>query len=174
MLLSVLVAGIAVFIGIIFFHAGYSKFRHPADYVDIMAAYLGRPVMIGAVTATGIVEMAMAALVVVPNTRSIGALACSVLLISYGLFMWRQIQAGRRDLRCGCSGPAAETRIGPELVVRNLLLAFPLLGLAFLNPEIMSWAAVFLGLAFGLFLLMIYLSSDQVIANRQRLPGWSA
>ena len=55
--------------------------------------------MIGAVTATGIVEMAMAALVIAPNTRSIGALACSILLITYALFMWRQIQAGRRELR---------------------------------------------------------------------------
>lgn len=173
MLLSVLVAGFSVFVGIIFFHAGYSKLRHPGDYLDIMAAYLGRPVMTGAVKAAGVVEVAMAALVIVPNTRSIGALGCSFLLIVYALFMWRQIQAGRRDLRCGCSGPAAETRIGPELVVRNLVVALPLLGLAFLNPEMMSWAAVFLALAFGVFSLMIYLSSDQVIANQQRLLGWS-
>ena len=87
--------------------------------------------------------------------------------------MWRQIQVGRKDLRCGCSGPAAETRIGPELVLRNLLVAAPLLGVASLSPSLNSWVGISLGTALGLFLVLIYLSTDQIIANRQRLVGWS-
>lgn len=173
MLVSVVTGAIAVFACVIFFHAGYSKFRHSIDYIDIMAAYLGRPVKSWTVTAVGTTEMALALLLLVPATSAMAALGCSFLLVMYAGFMWRQIQAGRKDLRCGCSGPAAETRIGPELVVRNLLVAAPLLGVASLSPSLNSWAFISLGSAFGLFLVLIYLSTDQIIANRQRLAGWS-
>ena len=164
---------IAVFACLIFFHAGFSKFRHAADYIDIMAAYLGRPVKGWTVTAVGTSEMVLALLLLVPATASIAAMCCSFLLIMYAGFMWRQIRAGRKDLRCGCSGPAAEARIAPELVLRNLLVAVPLLGVASLSPSFNSWVVVSLGTALGLFLVLIYLSTDQIIVNRQRLVGWS-
>ncbi|MDG0992865.1 MAG: MauE/DoxX family redox-associated membrane protein [Luminiphilus sp.] len=173
MLVSVVMGAIAVFACVIFFHAGYSKCRHSADYIDIMAVYLGRPVKGWAVTAVGTTEMALALLLLVPATGPIAALCCSFLLVMYAGFMWRQIQVGRKDLRCGCSGPAAETRIGPELVLRNLLVAAPLLGMASLSPSLNSWVGISLGIALGLFLVLIYLSTDQIIANRQRLVGWS-
>ena len=173
MLVSVVTGAIAVFTCAIFFHAGYSKFRHSADYIDIMAAYLGRPVKGWTVTAVGTAEMALALLLLVPATGSIAALCCSFLLVIYAGFMWRQIQLGRKDLRCGCSGPAAETRIGPELVLRNLLVAVPLVVVASLSPSLSSWIGISLGTALGLFLVLIYLSADQIIANRQRLVGWS-
>ena len=173
MLVSVVTGAIAVFACVIFFHAGYSKFRHSIDYIDIMAAYLGRPVKSWTVTAVGTTEMALALLLLIPATSAMAALGCSFLLVMYAGFMWRQIQTGRKDLRCGCSGPAAETRIGPELVVRNLLVAAPLLGVASLSPSLNSWAVISLGSALGLFLVLIYLSTDQIIANRQRLAGWS-
>ena len=173
MLVSVVTGAIAVFTCAIFFHAGYSKFRHSADYIDIMAAYLGRPVKGWTVTAVGTAEMALALLLLVPATGSIAALCCSFLLVIYAGFMWRQIQVGRKDLRCGCSGPAAETRIGPELVLRNLLVAVPLVVVASLSPSLSSWIGISLGTALGLFLVLIYLSADQIIANRQRLVGWS-
>ena len=173
MLVSVVTGAIAVFTCAIFFHAGYSKFRHSADYIDIMAAYLGRPVKAWTVTAVGTAEMALALLLLVPATGSIAALCCSFLLVMYARFMWRQIQVGRKDLRCGCSGPAAETRIGPELVLRNLLVAVPLVVVASLSPSLSSWIGISLGTALGLFLVLIYLSADQIIANRQRLVGWS-
>ena len=173
MLLSVLVTGITIFVGIIFFHAGYSKVRHSTEYVDIMAAYLGRPVNVSAVTVAGVAEMALAVMVLVPGMRSIGALGCSLLLMLYAVLMWRQIQAGRRDMHCGCSGPAAETRIGPELILRNVLVAFPLLAAAFIKTAFIPWVGMTLGLVLGFFLVLIYLSTDQIIANRQRLIGWS-
>ncbi len=173
MLLAVVTGAIALFAGLIFFHAGYSKFRHSADYIDIMAAYLGRPVKRWTVTTVGTTEMVLALALLVPATRSIAALGCSFLLVMYAGFMWRQIQLGRKDLRCGCSGPAAETRIGPELVLRNLLVAAPLLGVAAQPPSLNSMVIISLGTALGLFLVLIYLSTDQIIANRQRLVGWS-
>ena len=174
MLLSALVSGVTIFAGIIFFHAGYSKIRHSAEYVDIMATYLGRPIRGAAVTAAGVCEMALAVMVLVPGVRWIGALGCSLLLTVYAVLMWRQIQAGRRDMRCGCSGPAAETRIGPELIFRNAVIAIPLFAVAFSQASLIPWVGMTLGLGFSFFLVLIYLSTDQIIANRQRLIGWSA
>jgi hypothetical protein len=42
-----------------------------------------------------------------------------------------------------------------------------------LSPSFNSWVVVSLGTALGLFLVLIYLSTDQIIVNRQRLVGWS-
>ena len=94
------------------------------------------------------------------------------MLLAYALVMWRQTRLGRRDLRCGCSGPAAETRVSSELVVRNVVVAVPVLSLALAAPLQASWALALMGMAWGLVLLLLYVATDQIIANRQRMAGW--
>lgn len=171
---AVFVAGIAVFSAVVFGHAGYAKLRGPDDYRTIMATYLGRPVGERLVQAVGLVEMASGLMILVPMTRVWGSLGCGVLLLTYGAMMWRQTQLGRRDLRCGCSGPAADTRVSSELVARNVVVAVPVLSLALAAPLEASWPLALLGFAVGVFLLFAYLATDQIIANRQRVSGWAS
>ena len=174
MVSSVFTVGIAIFTSVIFAHAGYAKLRGPTAYRDIMTTHLGRPVGPWLIVLVGLFEVASALMVLMPVTRQAGAMSCGVLLLFYGLLMWRQVQLGRRDLRCGCSGPAADTRVSGELVARNTVIAIPVLSLAVAGPIELSGPLALLGMGLGGFLLALYLAADQIIANRQRLSGWSS
>jgi len=78
-----------------------------------------------------------------------------------------QLRWGEANLRCGCSGPASDTRIGSELVLRNLLLAGAAL---WASSTAIAREANGLGLAVGLALviLVVYAALDQWVQNRQR------
>lgn len=169
---AVFIAGIAVFTAVIFAHAGFSKLRNPGDYRDIMATYLNRPIAPWMVLWVGAVELVLGLMVLMPAARVWAALGCGALLLAYALVMWRQTRLGRRDLRCGCSGPAAETRVSSELVARNVVVAVPVLSLALAAPLQASWVLALMGMAWGLVLLLLYVATDQIIANRQRMAGW--
>ena len=169
---AVFIAGITVFTAVIFGQAGFSKLRNPRDYRDIMATYLNCPIAPWMVLSVGAFELVLGLAVMIPATRVWAALGCGALLLAYALFMWRQTRLGRRDLRCGCSGPAAETRVSSELVVRNVVVAVPVLSLALAAPLQASWALAVMGMAWGLGLLLLYVATDQIIANRQRMAGW--
>ena len=59
-------------------------------------------------------------------------------------------------------------------MARNTVIAIPVLSLAVAGPIELSGPLALLGMALGGFLLVLYLAADQIIANRQRLSGWSS
>ena len=67
----------------------------------------------------GIVEVTVALALVIPSTRSIAAMLAFVILISYLLLMAYQIVQGKKNLDCGCMGPAGQTNISGSLLLRN-------------------------------------------------------
>ena len=50
------------------------------------------------------------------------ALIAAMLLTTYTAAIAINLVRGRRDIDCGCAGPAGRMPIGPELLVRNLIL----------------------------------------------------
>ena len=167
--------GIAVFACGLFAQAGYAKLKQPDAYRQPLQEYLGiRALPAWAPRAVGGLELAAAFAVVLPATRGLGAIACVSLLLCYAVAMAMQVRQGRVDLRCGCSGPASETRVSPALVVRNVMAALPCVVLVFIAGAPVPAPALLIGAALGVVLLLTYLSGDQMIANRQRLQGWAA
>ena len=154
--------------------AGIAKLRAPAAYRSAMAAYLGRAVNTAAVRAVGSCELLLGLALLLPATRSAAGFGAALLLCLYALAMARQLYGGAADMRCGCSGAASQTRVAPALVVRNLLLVAAMLWVAL---TLHSAAALPPGLwllsgACALLLVFIYLSVEQIIANRQYLEEW--
>lgn len=167
--------GIAVFACGLFAQAGYAKLKQPGAYRQPLQEYLGiRALPAWAPRAVGGLELAAAFAVALPATRGLGAIVCASLLLCYAIAMAMQVRQGRVDLRCGCSGPASDTRVSPALVIRNVMAALPCLGLVFVAGAPVPAPAVLIGAALGVVLLLTYLSGDQIIANRQRLQGWAA
>ena len=167
--------GIAVFACGLFAQAGYAKLRQPDAYRQPLEQYLGiRTLPAWAPRAVGGLELAAALAVLLPATRALGAIACVSLLLCYAVAMAMQVRQGRVDLRCGCSGPASDTRVSPSLVVRNVMAALPCIALVFVAGAPVPAPALLIGAALGVVLLLTYLSGDQMIANRQRLKGWAA
>lgn len=169
MLIAILTTAIALFATALFVQSGLGKMRQASAYADSFAAYLGRSVPLSWVRAMGFLELLTGVLTALPVTRTVGALGCVLLLWLYGAMMSVQIAAGRRDLRCGCGGPASDTRIGPELVLRNLVVSIPLLALVFTPLTMANLVQWLTGLALGTMLILAYASAEQVIANRQKL-----
>lgn len=76
-------------------------------------------------------EIATAALLVSPLARPAGFAAAAGLLSLYSAAIAVNLVRGRRDLDCGCFGPALRVRLGGGLLARNgVLIAAALAGLA--------------------------------------------
>lgn len=165
--------GIAVFLAWLFVSAGWHKLRSASAFTVILTQYLAAASdRQWLVYALAISELALAVLLLVPATQVAGAILAAALLTLYAGAMSWQLAKGRRDLRCGCAGPASEVTVSPSLVTRNLLCAACALILVVPAPGLTMSAAPLGLVAFvGGFLVVLYLCSDQLIANSQQMAG---
>ncbi|PLW82418.1 hypothetical protein CWI75_11695 [Kineobactrum sediminis] len=166
-------AGIAGFLAWLFAVAGWYKLRNPGQYRDLMSRYLrGVSLSEWLVYPLGAMELAVAFALLLPATRPPGALMAAVLLGFYACLMAWQLAQGHRDLRCGCAGPASEVLVSPALVARNLL-CMAAAGVVLLPSASASAGSAGMGLVLfiAVFLTVLYLCSEQLIANRQKMAG---
>jgi hypothetical protein len=115
-----------------------------------------------------VAEVAAAgALVAAPG---VGALLASALLALYaGAIAWN-LWRGRRDIECGCGGPALRQTLSAALVARNLALVCGALTCA-LTPSTRAllWIDA-LSIAGGVCVLaLLYAATNQLVANAPRL-----
>lgn len=169
---EVVAIGLAGFLAWLFAVSAFHKLRNAASFSELAAQYLPESFRgwwrDWLVYPIGVAELAIALALLLPQGRVVGAAAAAALLVGYGLLMAAQLVQGRRDLRCGCAGPASEVRVSPALVARNLLtaaLAVPLL--LPVTPMGISPGAIALALGMTGFLLALYLSAEQLIGNSQ-------
>ena len=164
--------GVSLFLCWIFGAAGVHKLQSPAYYSRLVSAYLPSPGIARlAVPAIAVGELCVALALLLPASRSLGLAAAGAVLAAYAMSMTWQYLRGRADLECGCSGPASSVTVGPALILRNLVCAGLAASLVFSGhapPGAMGMAlAVFL----ALFLVFVYICSDQIIANAQAMAG---
>ena len=67
-------------------------------------------------------ELGIAVGLWLPRVGTAAALAAAALLLLYAAAITVNLARGRRDLACGCTGPAGTQPISAALVARNLLL----------------------------------------------------
>lgn len=116
----------------------------------------------------GAFELMICALILVPISSKLGVLLAGSLFAVYFLAFVKQILQGKADMNCGCGGPGADLKISPMLLLRNAAL----IGLCLFAVSTQTAA---LGIAWVLVLPLagalglVYLSSDQLIANQQKI-----
>ena len=116
----------------------------------------------------GIIEITLALALVIPNSRAVAAMLAIVVLMSYLLLMAFQIVQGKKDLDCGCMGPAGQTTISGSLLLRNgLFTVLAYLSLAPGNNFFTS--AMAMTIIISLVMILINLTFEQLIVNAQRL-----
>lgn len=152
--------------------AATHKIRAPARFSTQLQAYqLLRETWVRAV-ARGLpwLELALAFALLVPATRASAALGAAALLALYAGAMAINLWRGRKDIDCGCAGPAQHQPIHPLLLVRNALLVAVAL-LASCQPEARELGVfdAFVLLAASAVALLIYAAADDLLANRPRL-----
>jgi hypothetical protein len=161
-------------LGLLFLVAAVHKLRDPAAFRVALAAY--EIVPDGATAAVALVlpliELATAAgLLIVPAVLP-AALVAALLLGVYSAAIAVNLARGRRDLDCGCMGPAARQPIGAGLLVRNAVLvvaAFLCAAPAHVRP--LAWLDAFTVVAAVAALAGLYSGVQRLMASA---PGIAA
>lgn len=116
---------------LLFAQAAVHKWQRLAEFRAVVANYQLTPAFLVPVIALLIpgFETAVAALLLPPPTRVAAAVLGMILLAAYGAGIAINLGRGRREVDCGCSGPADRRPIGSWMVWRNLLLVILLIPL---------------------------------------------
>lgn len=156
----------------IFLQAGVSKLQTENQhyYANAIEAYGMTPKSLTQILPglIGGFEVLICLLILLPAATKLGLIVAAGLFGVYLAAFAKQILQGKADMNCGCAGPGADVKISPLLLVRNAVLTL-------LCLFAVSSAAVPLGFEWFLVLPMagifalIYFSSDQLIANQQKI-----
>jgi uncharacterized membrane protein YphA (DoxX/SURF4 family) len=119
-----------------------------------------------------ILELSSAIMVLIPFTMPLGLAIMAILLSLYATGIGINLYRGRRDIDCGCNGPATTQPLSWWLVFRNLLF----LGLILLamEPSInrsLNWLDFFTIVSGSLVASGLYLGFNQLLAQAPRLAS---
>jgi uncharacterized membrane protein len=161
---------------LLFASAALHKARAPAHFAQVLRAYRVLPASLNVSWCVPMLELAVAAALLLPATRTVAALGGAALLLLYSLAMAVNLKRGRRDLACGCGGAHERRPIGAWMVWRNLGLA-GLLGALCLPSLIRPLQAVdFLTVGAGVAIAaLLYMSTERLLARvAPRAALWEA
>lgn len=158
----------------LFLFACYGKLTAFAVFRATFAEYELVPERLTGLIAALVVAIELAIVMgalYVPSA-AIAMMAAATLLLVYAAAIEINLLRGRRDIDCGCTGPARRQLISGWLVLRNCVLAaVALLGSAAPSARAMQAADfVLVGLAL-LGAISLYAAVNQLMANAPRLDA---
>jgi len=155
-------------LALLFAAAAVHKLRGGAAFRETLSAYalLPEPAVAPAARVLPGLELAIALALAVPAAAAAGALAAAGLLVLYAAAMAINLARGRRDLDCGCFGPAAGRTIGGALVLRNGVLVAAALACAVApTPRALQWLDLFTATLALAALTALYAAADRLLAQ---------
>ena len=163
---------ISLCMALLFGFAATHKLRAPGVFKATMDEYQLIPEPISGLISSLLIAMELLAaiLLLVPAARETGLVLVAVLLVVYTGGISINLLRGRRDIDCGCSGPASRHELSGWLVFRNLvLLGLVLLALGWSAQRPLNWldnmVIVFsVSIASGL-----YMGLNQLLARAPRM-----
>jgi hypothetical protein len=122
---QVLAAQLAAFLAFLLAASATHKWWRFQRTLEVIRDFAGVPSAASpaAAVTVGGVEWLAAALMLFPSYRVLGALLAAAILIVYLALIARWLNAGRRDVDCGCSFGPVRHSLGAFEVGRNALLA---------------------------------------------------
>jgi hypothetical protein len=162
---------IAASVALLFASAAVHKLRDLPRFDETYAAYELMPALARRRISrmVPILEMAVAAGLLVDGWRRYAGVLGIMLLLAYAAAIAVNLRRGRRDLACGCGGPDDRRPISAWMVWRNILISLALA--VALEP----WASRPLSftdgvtIVFGLLTVaLVYSSADRLLALAQR------
>ena len=119
-----------------------------------------------------ILELTSAIMVLVPATMSLGLTIMAFLLSLYASGIGINLYRGRRDIDCGCNGPATTQALSWWLVFRNLLFfGLVLLAMEPSNNRSLNWMDIFIIVSGSLVASGLYLGFNQLLAQAPRFAS---
>lgn len=162
-------------LGVVLLTASAHKLRDIPAFRAAVAEYRLLPEAVAGLAAVllVLVEVGAALALLVPiDARPAAALAAALLAL-YTSAIAINLARGRRDLDCGCAGPARRQPIGGALVARNLVLLAAALACALpIGPRALGWVDVATVVVAVATLALLYSAVEQLLATgpaRERL-----
>lgn len=158
-----LLLAIRVFLALVFATAALSKLGHAEEFYGVVRNF--RILPNGASRAVAlvlpVVELAVAAGLLIGATAVPAAIAAAALLAVFGAAIAVNVLRGRTWIDCGCFRNGLKQQVGWALVGRNALMAGAALAVAGLLPAAPGpmLAEALVGLMAGLTAMMLYLSA---------------
>lgn len=117
-------------------------------------------------------ECGLAVALWLPGVGDAAALGAAALLALYGAAMALALRSGRRDVDCGCAGPARRQSVRPALVARNgaLVLAALLAALP-AGARPLGWVDACTAVLAPAAAACLYVAVDGLLANGPRLAA---
>lgn len=162
----------ALALSVIFASAASHKIRHPSWFRRQVREYELIPGLMvpTAALALPVTELAVAAGLLWSTSRPYAGVLAFLLISLYALAIAINLARGRKDIDCGCSGPAMRQPLQPALLVRNGLLAVIALGaLLPMLDRPLGLLDNFVIIAAGTVLVLLYTTTDLWIAYRSLL-----
>jgi hypothetical protein len=162
----------ALTLSVIFASAASHKLKHPAWFRRQIREYelVHKGLVAVAGMALPVVELVIALGLLWRVSRPYAAVFGLVLIALYVLAIGINLLKGRKDIDCGCSGPAMRQPLQPGLLLRNLCLAVFAVGA--LLPSIERTLPVFdlfVAIAAASVSVLLYIAADFWLANRPAL-----
>ena len=148
------------------------KIMAPAVFRSAIDDYRLIPRSVSGVIAVCLVaaELLAAMLVLFPAARITGFAAMAGLLVIYTAGIGINLYRGRRDMDCGCGGPASKHPISGWLVLRNLsLLGLVLTARVPQTTRPLNWLDLLVIVFAVLVASGLYLGANQLLAQAPRL-----
>lgn len=169
----VITAYAQVLLLIVFGTAGWSKLRSLEAFEGVVYNFRILPESIAGLFSRllPVVEIAVAAGLVLPMTRAGAAAAALALLAMFCVAIAVNLARGRREIDCGCFSSTLKQHLGGGLILRNIVLA-GLAGLLVWQPVTSSQmqpALWLVGAAAALLTVFIYTSATYL--KRYQLQG---
>jgi hypothetical protein len=157
--------------------AAMHKLKAVTVFKATMNEYQLVPRMLSGVVAILLIaaELLVAILVLVPAVRTTGLMIMAILLFIYTAGISINLLRGRRDIDCGCSGPASRHELSGWLVLRNLvLLSLVLLATNPLAHRPMNWLDAVVVLFSVMVASGLYMGMNQLLTQAPRLAALRA
>lgn len=159
-----LLLAIRVFLALVFVTAALSKLGHAEEFYGVVRNFRILPDGLSRIMALvlPVVELAVAAGLLIGATAVPAAIAAAALLAVFGAAIAVNVVRGRTWIDCGCFRNGLKQQIGWALVGRNALMVGAALTVAGLLPATPGpvLAEAIVGLMAGLVAIMLYLSAS--------------
>ena len=162
----------ALILGYVFLLAGWHKCRAPAEFAATLTNYKVLPESLArqGVYLVPVAEIMIGAALLIPATRPMAATAAGGLLCVYIAAIGINLLRGRRNIDCGCGGPAQKQTLSEWMLARNgllLLLVFIAAGPVRARTLLwFDWLTILLATVTG---CLFYNIVNQLLANKDLL-----
>jgi len=156
----------------VFVVAGFHKCRSTEEFAAILNNYkiLPQSLIRQGVYLFPTVEIMTGVALLIPVTAKPAALSAGFLLSIYMVAIGVNLLRARRNIDCGCGGPAQKQTISEWMIVRNsLLLSLAYIVTRQIEPRSLlwfDWTVIILATLSG---CLFYNTANQLLANRDLL-----